>query len=732
MRRIVALLTAMTVCVAAWAASVDADVEQAQALAQRLSPRLAQKVEFVKLKAPRKGTDVYSLAQRDDRVVVGGNNACAMAVGLNRYLNHYCYTTVSWYADVPVSLPDTLPDVGDGERVTSTVPQRFFLNYCTYGYTMTFWQWRDWERFIDWMALNGVNMPLAITGQEAVWMKVWTQLGMTPDECREYFTGPSYLPWHRMANVDKWCGPLPQHWIDSQVELQHKILERERALNMRPVMNAFAGHVPRRIKELYPDARISMLSDWAKFDDEQRTYFLDSEDPMFDRIQQLFITEQTRLFGSDHIYGIDPFNEMEPPSWDEDYLARVTSHMYKSLRHADPKAEWLQMGWILYYQKEWTDTRTRAMLTAVPKGKMTILDYFCENREVWRTRDKFSGQPYIWCYLGNFGGNTVFEGNPKTACERIDAALKEGGDNLVGIGSTLEGFDVQQLPYEMVLAKAWNTVADSAATTTDIAYRHAGHPSENARQAWDVLYNDVYTLRPGTRGEMVSLRPLMNKEIYKTKYKINTEGLLKAWSLLTKQDDGHSDALTIDIIVTGRETLNQLFVIEKKAFEKAFEQKDLAAMRRHATAMRQLLTDIDGLNAFHPHCTLKAWLDQARDYGDTPELKDYYEMNALTLITTWGGSLNDYANRCYNGLVSQYHARRWEMWLNRAFDCVNNNQEWDDDAWLQQVIAFEKNFKFDHTAPAPLSPDTDDIYTYCQMLLLKWQARLPALIPNGE
>ncbi|MEI3155517.1 MAG: alpha-N-acetylglucosaminidase TIM-barrel domain-containing protein [Odoribacter sp.] len=51
--------------------------------------------------------------------------------------------------------------------------KRFFLNYCTFGYTMAWWQWRDWERFIDWMALNGVNMPLAITGQEAIWLKVW-------------------------------------------------------------------------------------------------------------------------------------------------------------------------------------------------------------------------------------------------------------------------------------------------------------------------------------------------------------------------------------------------------------------------------------------------------------------------------------------------------------------------------------------------------------------------------
>jgi len=46
--------------------------------------------------------------------------------------------------------------------------KRFFLNYCTFSYAILWWRWDDWERFIDWMALNGINMPLAIAEQEAV------------------------------------------------------------------------------------------------------------------------------------------------------------------------------------------------------------------------------------------------------------------------------------------------------------------------------------------------------------------------------------------------------------------------------------------------------------------------------------------------------------------------------------------------------------------------------------
>ena len=320
--RLITIITTLALFVTSQA---NTDVEQAQALAARLSAPLAQKVQFKKIEADG-GKDVFSLESNGGKVVIGGNNAGSMAVGLNRYLNRYCHTTVSWYADVAIELPKALPDVPAPERITARVPQRFFLNYCTWGYTMPFWQWRDWERFIDWMALNGVNLPLAITGQEAVWYNVWTSLGMSDQQVRAYFTGPAYLPWHRMANIDGWCGPLPKQWLDDQTALQQRIVERERALNMRPVLPAFAGHVPAALRNLFPDADIQSLSTWAGFDEQYRTCFLNSEDPLYSRIQRMFLEEQTRLFGTDHIYGIDPFNEVDPPSFEPDYLNTVTKH----------------------------------------------------------------------------------------------------------------------------------------------------------------------------------------------------------------------------------------------------------------------------------------------------------------------------------------------------------------------------------------------------------------------
>ena len=726
------LIIGMMVLMVALAASGKAgdDVDQAMALAGRLSPALASKVEFEVIEADQ-GRDVFSLESRGGKVVIGGNSAGSMAVGLNRYLNRYCMTTVSWYADVPVELPSVLPAVSEPERVTARVPQRFFLNYCTWGYSMPFWQWADWERFIDWMALNGVNLPLAITGQEAVWYNVWTKLGMTDKQVRSYFTGPAYLPWHRMANIDGWCGPLPMEWLENQTALQQRIVERERALNMRPVLPAFAGHVPGALRDLFPEADIQALSPWAGFDEKYRTYFLNSEDPLYGRIQRMFLEEQTRLFGTDHIYGVDPFNEVDPPSFEPDYLNKVSRHIYESLTAVDPQAEWLQMAWFLYYErKNYTPERTRAMLTGVPQGKMTMLDYYCEYKEMWREHEGFYGQPFIWCYLGNFGGNTNVQGRVREAGERIERALAEGGPGLVGIGSTLEGLDVQQFPYEYILEKAWDYAKTHEQVVNELADRHAGRVSHPVRQAWKLLYDSVLDITPANFAAPLPCSfPALGKENRPVKY--NPHDLIAVWDQLMQQDGDNvptTDAMTIDLIWVGRQLLGDLFLVEKQQLDQAFMSNDRNAFYDHSDRMIELLSDLDQLGSHHPHCTLDHWIQQARDLGHATAIKDYYEMNARRLITTWGGSLDDYACRNWNGLMWNYYAKRWEIYIRSLTSAMILGKGFDKQAATTAINKFQE--KWPASTDELVSGTADqDILTHCRHLREKYRPQLDALPP---
>lgn len=695
MKKIISMILLLFICCQIQAENSSLTVMRK--MAERLFPHKASSFDF--RLSDGHPTDFFTIKSVDDQIVITGNNANSMAVGLNYYLKNYCLTTVSWYKDDPIELPETLPVLLSEVTVQSKVPTRFFLNYCTFGYSMTWWKWNDWERFIDWMALNGINMPLAITGQESIWYKVWSKLGLTDEEICGYFTGPAHLPWHRMCNLDGWQSPLPKEWLSSQEKLQEQIVARERELNMRPVLPAFAGHVPAALKRIFPDIKTTKVSEWGGFADAYRCTFLNPMDSLFAVIQKEYLTEQSRLYGTDHIYGIDPFNEIDPPSWDADSLGMFAKHIYESVAAVDPQAVWLQMTWLFYADsKRWTTPRIKSYLRSVPQNKLLLLDYFCEYTEIWKQTDKYFDQPYLWCYLGNFGGNSFLSGPVGRVSERLADALKNGGTNLNGVGSTLEGIDLNQFMYEFVLDKAWDRGQTDQEWFINLADRRIGKASPEARKAWEILAGKVY-IQPAQvgQGTLTNARPCLKGNGHwttKPTLEYQRKDLVEAWQLLLSVKDCKRDSYEFDVVNLGRQILGDYFHMVRDEFTMAYESGNLKQMKNRGDKMREILSDLDKLVSCHPTFSLNKWITDARDKGHDASSKDYYETNARSLITIWGDSyhLTDYANRSWAGLTNQYYAARWDRFLKEVMRAAEKKIPFDEKAFFDQSLVYENEW----------------------------------------
>ena len=266
--------------------SDNPQIAAVQQLCARILPKQSKHIDFVLEEGEG---DFYSLETVEGRLKIGGNRANSLARGLGDYLRDYCKTSVTWYARDKVKEPSELPVIEKRITRKALVGKRFFLNYCTYGYSLAWWKWKDWERLIDWMALHGVTLALANTGQESAWLETWKEFGLSEDQIRSYFTGPAFLPWHRMTNIDHWHGPLPAGWLEGQKELQRKIISRERELGISPILGAFSGHVPEALKDVYPEAAISRLGRWSGFDEEYSAWYLNPTDSLFGVIQSGFV-----------------------------------------------------------------------------------------------------------------------------------------------------------------------------------------------------------------------------------------------------------------------------------------------------------------------------------------------------------------------------------------------------------------------------------------------------------
>ncbi|MCR5004046.1 MAG: alpha-N-acetylglucosaminidase [Bacteroidales bacterium] len=691
--------------IAAVACTSDPDVEAAKALASRVMPEGASKIRFEKVvsdaEAGADSADFFEISQSWGKVVIKGNNANSMAVGLNHYLRYCCNYEFGWFKeDKPASIK--LGKVTEPVRRTARVKDRFFLNYCTYGYTMPWWKWEDWSHFIDWMALNGVNLPLAITGQEQVWYEVWKDLGLTDKEIRHYFTGPAYLPWHRMQNINRWGGPLPKNWLQSQMKLQKRIVERERELGMRPVLPAFAGHVPEELKMVFPDADYKSLGEWGGFKEKYQCLFMDPMCPEFSLIQKKFIEKQTELYGTDHIYGIDIFNEVTPPSWEPEYLARVSEKVYRTLKNVDPEATWLQMGWMFYYDKNWTPERLSAYLGGAPKDKQLILDYFCERKEVWRQTESFFDTPFVWCYLGNFGGNTFLAGNMHDVDRRIENSIAESS-SISGIGATLEGLDCNPYMYEFVLYKAWDGGLGLDEWVSRLADRRAPSCNEKARKAWKVLADSIYvSTSTSWQGSVLNTRPTFGNMRVRSAVKYDNDLLVESVKNLLEAGSSEyaaeNPAYAFDLVNLTRQVLSNLFGELFGEFAEGCEKgEDISEL---PSEMLGILDDLDSLLMTNSYFLVGKWISDARacaPEGDRNEAY-YYEQNARNLITTWsdsGMSLSDYANRSLSGLVSTYYEPRWTLFFGKVMDAMSKGKKFDgkmEAEYKEEAIALEKKW----------------------------------------
>ena len=744
MKKLLVLATALLVLAGcAPKQETDPDIAAARALAGRILGKSAKQIEFCLIPAangnaasesgsaaaaatPGDGEkDVFRIESSGRKIRISGNNANSMAVGLNHYLKYYCHVNVGWFVWDKVTLPKKFPAVPEPVEIRARVDKRFFLNYCTFGYTMPWWHWDEWEHFIDWMALNGVNLPLAITGQESIWYQVWTELGLSDEEVRSYFTGPAHLPWHRMLNIDRWGGPLPVSWLVGQEKLQKQIVARERELNMKPVLPAFAGHVPPELQRLYPDAQIDRMSDWAGFDEDQWPHFLDPMDPLFPQIQKKFLEKEIEIYGTDHIYGIDLFNEMIPKSWDPEYLARVSRQTYESLAAADPEGTWLQMTWLFYNERQyWTPDKIQPYITSYPADKSLLLDYYCERMEVWQRTDRYYGVPYIWCYLGNFGGNTYLAGNPNEVNKLIENTFANGGENFRGIGSTLEGFDVNPFMYQYIFEKAWDfdTHKDLDAYARVVADSRTGKADENARKAWSILFKEIYHDRsvPG-HSPLMNLRPSFGRSSSyhsSVRYTYDNDRLREAIQLLLAAD-GRGSAYAFDGVNLTRQWLSNNFDTLSFQYKEAYDARDRERLDKTRDRMLAILDEMDRLLGSQTYFLVGKWIADARGWGADATEANYFESNARDLLTSWGdrgNMLTDYANRTLSGLVGSYYKGRWELFFDAVEKSLDAGEPLDEPALTEAYKDWEYAWWHDRPGSFPSEPVGDGIALARQIL----------------
>lgn len=669
-------------------------------LLERIDKGASRKFIIEQIKS---STDFFELDQKGEKVVIRGNNSVSIATGLNWYLKYYAGIHLSWNG-MTARLPHTLPPVLKKERRETTMKYRYDLNYCTFSYTMAFWDWERWQKEIDWMALHGINIPLAITGTDVVWVNVLKKLGYTKDEINNYIAGPGFQAWWLMNNLEGWGGPNPDSWYEQQAALQQKIVKRMREFGIEPVLPGYSGMMPHNAKEKL-GLNVSEPRFWCSY---YRPSFLLPTDERFGEIASLYYEEMNKLYGKANYYSMDPFHEGNAAGVD---LTAAGHAIMNQMKKNNPDAKWVVMAWGYNPYPQ--------MIKELKKGDLLVLDLFSESTPRWgdpdfdggdegRRPNGYEGHDWLYCMLLNYGGNVGLHGKMEHVINSFYKAKSYPvfGKDLKGVGLTMEGSENNPVMFELLTELPWRAEKFDKDTWLDnYTVARYGKDNKEVKEAWRILSNSIYNgpaslKQQGTNESIFCAKPSLNawqvsswsgmKEYY------NPKDVIKAAELMLSVADQFkgNNNFEYDLVDITRQAIAEKGRLLFKVIQAVHNAGEYDLYRSLSKRFLDMILLQDELLSTRSEFKVGNWIAQARNKGKTQAEKDLYEWNARVQITTWGnraaaeeGGLGDYAHREWNGLLKDVYYVRWKTFFEKNEHATIDYYAMDE-AWTKKTNSY--------------------------------------------
>ncbi len=642
------------------------------------------------------GEDIFVITAKRGKPCIKGNNVLAVTTGINWYLNHYAHVNISWN-NLTADLKKTYLPVPQEEEIhTCSADYRYYLNYCTFSYSMSVWTWERWQQEIDWMALHGINMPLQIVGLDVVWQRLLTQYyGYTTEEANAFIAGPCFQAWWGMNNLEGWGGPNPEWWYERQEVLAHNIGKRMRELGMQPVLPGFSGMVPSNFTEK-TGHQANSQGNWCYF---TRPYILDPNSDTFASMATNYYRVLKEVMGTSEYYSMDPFHEgantngIDVPAA---YTA-IANAMYAANDDIDEK--WVIQFW------QWSGAQYH-VLDRMEKGNLIILDLFSDAHTHF---DAYKGHDAIYCMLPNFGGRTGFMGRFD---KNISGYFENKGKypHIKGIGATPEAIESVPVLYDMLYELPWHaTQPDGKEWMKRYATNRYGTTCQQAEEAWDKLrlsalncqttlqgpHEAVTCARPGLAIDRVSSWGGTN--IF-----YDTQQLIDAAHLLAQAPLSGSN-YSYDLTDITRQAITDYAYQLLQAIKEAHDNHEEETFAKRRDSFLQLILDLDKLLSTNSNFMLGRWTQLARGIADevpgtTEADRSWLEHNnARTIITTWGaksqanyGGLRDYSYRQWAGMLKDYYYPRWATF----FTDITATNDWYE---MERTWAFNSKLHYQDT-----------------------------------
>ncbi len=656
------------------------------------------------------GKDVFIITSQDGKPCIKGNNQLAVATGINWYLNHHAHINLTWNNLTTDLVSATLPAPAGEEKHICNTKYRYNFNTCTFSYSMAFWTWDRWQKEIDWMALHGINTPLNLVGLDVVTRNFLKELKVSDQDINNYIAGPGFIAWFAMNNLEGWGSTInatdvtmngnPDWWYTRQENLCRNMLQRMRELGMQPVIPGFSGQVPNSIVNYTIDGfnKNDVVDNGTWAGGYTRPDILKPNTDSYKTFAEIWYRHLEAVMGVSELYSMDPFHEGALPGGvtNATCYPNIMAELdkYFGTITGDTKTKYNvdnQPGWIIQY---WQNVPQSGAFSAMASygDRFIGLDLFADNiyadnAAKWQT-EYFSGRPYIYCMLHNFGGRSGMHGRLETTMDGYFKALAKN-NNMQGVGATPEGTETNPILYDMLFELPWmdpKTRPTADEWLADYTHSRYGVDAATAPKALEALKNlkksvwDCKVNQQGTSEAVILARPnwtVGSVSSWSTSaiYWNTQDVLVAADQLISVEDlitsrDGIKN-YNYDLIDVIRQAMVDYAAELLPLIKKAYDSKNQAEYERLYNIYLKLMLDLDTMLSYDENFKLERWTSLARNIANeanstTTNDRNWLEWNARTQVTVWSKGntdLHDYSNRCWSGLIKDFHYERWKYFF---------------------------------------------------------------------
>ncbi|MFI3298905.1 MAG: alpha-N-acetylglucosaminidase TIM-barrel domain-containing protein [Rikenellaceae bacterium] len=577
---------------------------------------------------PNSADDFFEIESQGSKIYIGGNSWINIARGLNYYLAEYAGVYIG-FDTKSIKLPK-LPKVNQKITRSTDVLWRYSASIEANSYSTPFWSKNDWQRYIDYLALRGVNAELVTTGVSEVWSRALLKAGYSREEIQKFIPNSAFEGlWLAESNPSE--GITPPEYTLSRSQLGAEIVEMCKKWGMDVMLYGYNSNLIENAPE---------------------------------ELEGLYYKYLTEIYGTTKLYYIPTPKEKE----------RATK-ILSAIESTSNGAQWV-------VPTTAKDTPSAVLLDELPRSSVIVLDSWAEVAPQWGTlnsqwlrKDSFLGHQWVYGIKNNFTPSMgVYGAIGRMVDNYYVAKSSDAGYFMIGVGSTSNVLGEDEVITDLLYSLPWYSKEELNKKewfTEYLKLRYSSDAVEIAEAA-EKLYSTLYsaprdTMQRGSSESVFAATPALvvnnvSPRGTTTPY-YDTQEMVNALELLSGARTAYLNAyFKKDMVRLGFRALsdyaNELLV----EIQRAFDLGDKEKFTQKSNIFLRTIILADNLLNSHSGSLVGVWINSAMTQGKDTWQREWLRASAKIMV--------EQEALVMAGVLSDVYATRWSDF----FDYITRNE----------------------------------------------------------